>query len=118
MRVFRFWVYFRRAHNNYFAYVLSFINFITITYTLIFVRMLGFPESPTALMAYGVIFVVSYFVIATFIGWFDFRRGTVPVETTLIAMNNPYARDIAKAIYLLAEGRNEEAKEVLKKWFE
>ena len=112
----RTWAYFRRAHSVYFAYAISFTNFITITYTLLFVKLLGAPANITYYTIYAVVFLITYFITVALVGRWDYRRGSIPVETTLIAKNNPYNQDLAKALILIAQGRNEEAVKIMSKW--
>jgi len=40
------------------------------------------------------------------------------VDSALAAKANPWARDLAKALVCIAEGRNEEAIKILRKWTE
>ncbi len=49
---------------------------------------------------------------------YDYRRFAVPVETALATLSNPWAIDLTKALILIAEGKNEEAVKILKKWSE
>ena len=61
-------------------------------------------------------FLLLYIPTAILIGWYDYRRFAVPVESTLRARANPWTRDLARALICLAEGRNEEAARILRKW--
>ena len=115
-RVLRWWTYFKRAHVNYTAPAIWFLSHPTILYTLLVVEVFNFPRSPLFYALFATIFALSYFIVATLIGRWDYRRGSVPVETELIAKASPFNRDLALALILIAEGRNREAIEVLRKW--
>ncbi len=128
-RILRWWAYFRRAHSVYFVYLLSFTNFVTITYTLLFVRILGFPADATHYLAYAAVFLLSYAAAAIAVGRWDYRRGAVPVEGALAALANPYTQDMLlvqeaaiEALQRLLRGdeetlkRLEEAKKIIRRW--
>ena len=72
----------------------------------------------SSLLAFAIVFFLFYVPLAIIIGWYDYKKFAVPVESTIGAKASPYNRDIAKALMLIAEGRNKEAVEVLKKWIE
>jgi len=109
-------VYFKRAHNVYFVYALSFFNFITITYSLLLVPLFNVPKEPLWFVAYGVVFTLVYIAVCVTVGRWDFRKGTVPAEVELSTKVNPWVRDLSRALILLSEGRVEEAREALKRW--
>ena len=129
-RFLRWYVYFKRAHSNYTAYLVWFASQSTILYTLLLGKVFGLPQHPIYFTSFAIGFAVTYFCIAVVIGWWDFRRGTVPRETALMSKYSPYAQDLARtlthitnAITHILEGRREEAikelekaRGVLKKW--
>ena len=115
-RLLRYFVYFRRAHSTYFAYALSFTNFLVITYTLLLHQVFGLPLDPLHFALWIVLFLPTYAVVCVLVGWIDYRKGLFKVETTVAAAHNPWIQDLLRAIYLLADGRNEEVKKVLEKW--
>ena len=61
-------------------------------------------------------FIAIYVPLATFIGWIDTKKGSVPVEGAIGAEVNPWVQDLTKALYLMCSGKNEEARNILKKW--
>jgi hypothetical protein len=63
-----------------------------------------------------ILFFATYIPLATVIGWIDYKRGAVPVDQIVAAKVNPWVQDLAKAILLLAEGKNEEVIKLMKKW--
>ena len=50
------------------------------------------------------------------IGWQDYKHAAVPVDAILGAKANPYNRDLARAIILLSQGKNEEVRKLMEKW--
>jgi len=68
------------------------------------------------LLAFAIVFFIVYIPLAVIIGWLDYRKFAVPVDTALIAKASPWTRDLAKALILIAEGKNEEAIKILRKW--
>ena len=115
-RLSRYWTYFRRGHNIYLAFWLSFANFITIQYNLLVKNVAFLRDIFTHLTYFAIAFLLLYIPAAILIGWYDYRRFAVPVESTLRARANPWTRDLARALICLAEGRNEEAARILRKW--
>ena len=115
-RILRWWIYFRRGHSTYLAFLLSFANFIVIQYKLLVENIELFNMLFTNIIAFAITFFLTYFPLATIIGWLDTKKGAVPVEGAIAGEVNPWVQDLFKALYLLAENRNEEAKKVLKKW--
>lgn len=115
-RLIRFLAYFRRGHNIYLAFILSFANFVVIQYRLLVEHVTFLREVFTSLTLFALVFTLTYVPLAILLGWLDYRKICVPVETELMSRANPWVRDLAYALYLIADGKNEEAKRVLKKW--
>ncbi|NIN01538.1 MAG: hypothetical protein GTO24_26620 [candidate division Zixibacteria bacterium] len=115
-RLLRYWTYFRRGHGVYLVFAISFLNFIVIQWNLLIEQI----EPLKALLQHFYVFALLFFIIypplATVIGWIDYKRGAMPVDQTIAAKVNPYFQDLSKAILLLAEGKNEEVIELMKKW--
>jgi len=117
-RILRWWTYFRRGHSTYLAFFLSFANFIVIQYRLLVEYIPVMKVLFSSLLAFAVSFFLVYVPLAIIIGWYDYRKFAVPVETSISAKASPWHRDITRALMLIAEGRNKEAVEVLRKWTE
>lgn len=117
-KLLRYYQYFKRAHSSYAVYIIQLINFVIITYTLFLVNFLGLPVKIEYIIAYAVIFVLSYFTTCVVIGWWDYRRGTAPIEMELMWKANPMVRDLFQALYYLTIDDKEKAREVLSKWLE
>jgi len=115
-RLLRCWTYFRRGHSVYLTFAISFLNFIVIQWSLLIEQVATLQTLFQTFYVFATVFFLTYIPLATLIGWQDYKRGAVPVDATLQANANPYFRDLAKAILLLAEGKNKEASKTLKKW--
>ena len=72
----------------------------------------------SSLWMFALLFLLTYIPSAVIIGWLDYKRLAVPVETALTAKANPWVKDLSKALILIAEGKPEEAKKLLKRWAE
>ena len=115
-KLLRYWTYFRRGHGVYLAFALSFLNFAVIQWRLL-IEQVDFLEALFQhFYVFTIIFFVTYVPLATIIGWIDYKRGAMPVDLRLGAKASPWAQDLAKAIILLAEGKNQEVVEIMKKW--
>ena len=115
-RLLRWWAYFRRGHSTYLVFLLSFANFVVIQYRLLVEYVPPLKLLFSSILAFAAAFILVYVPLAVIIGWLDYRRLAVPVDMALAAEANPYARDLARALIALAEGRREEAVRILKKW--
>jgi hypothetical protein len=115
-RILRLWTYFRRGHSTYLAFLLSFANFVVIQYRLLVQYIPALHILFNSLLAFAISFFIIYVPLAILIGWLDYKKYAVPVDSTLAAKSSPWHRDIARALMLIAEGKNAEAIEILKKW--
>lgn len=117
-RILRLWAYFRRGHSTYLVFLISFANFIVIQYRLLVEHIPVLKLVFANMLAFALAFFLTYIPLATIIGWLDYRRFAVPVDTALVAKASPWVRDLARALILIAEGKNKEAVELLRKWAE
>ena len=115
-RLLRYWTYFRRGHGIYLIFAISFLNFIVIQWRLLIEQITFLEAFFKHFYVFATLFFIFYIPVATIIGWIDFKRGSVPVDATVMAKASPWAQDLASAIILLAEGKNEEVVELMKKW--
>jgi len=91
---------------------------MVIQYRLLIEYMPALKAIFSQLLIFAATFFLVYVPVATVIGWYDYKKFAVPIDASLAARTSPWNRDIAKALMLIAEGRNTEAKEILKKWAE
>lgn len=115
-RLLRYWTYFRRGHNVYLIFVISFLNFVVIQWRLLIEQIKPLEAIFQHFYVFTILFFATYIPLATIIGWIDYKRGAVPVDQVVAAKVNPWVQDLAKAILLLAEGKNDEVVELMKKW--
>lgn len=106
----------RRGHSAWFAFALSFLNFVVLQYKLMIESVPFLHSMFSSLLLFAVTFAVLYVPIATLVGWKDYKKGFFPTETSVAALSSPWYRDMAKALIYISEGKNEKAKEILEKW--
>lgn len=112
----RMWTYFRRAHGTYLGFLLSLANFLVIQYNFLVGSVPFLSTIFSSLASFTVCFSILYIPLCILIGWMDYEKGAMPTDLALSNMANPWTKDLAKALLLLSEGKNEEARKILKKW--
>ncbi len=115
-RFYRYSVYFRRGHGVYLAFLVAMLNFVVIQYRLLVQYIKPLDVIFPTLTIFAVAFIPVYIILATVIGWWDTKRGTMQTESIVGVRANPYFRDVAKALELIAQGRGQEAAEILRRW--
>jgi len=121
-RLLRFWAYFRRGHSTYLAFFISFANFVVIQYRLLIEHIPVLKLFFASLTAFAVTFFLVYIPLAILIGWLDYKKIAVPIDAALTARASPYAKSIARSLYILVESldipqeKKEEIKKVLEPW--
>ena len=67
-----------------------------------------------------IVFAIAFFFIhvpfSILLGWYDYKYLSIPVDKALGARASPWNRDLAKALILMAKGKNKEAIKILEKW--
>lgn len=115
-RLLRMWSYFRRGHSTYLAFLLSFANFIVIQYRLLVQYIPAIHILFNSILVFTITFFLAYIPLATLIGWYDYKKFSMPIELSLSAKASPWNRDITMALIHIARGENEEAVKLLEKW--
>ena len=118
-RILRYWTYIRRGHAVYLAFFVSLLNFVIIQYRLLVQYMPQLASIFPSLGFFALCVTATYVPIAATIGWLDYKRYGYPMDSRIMAENNPWTRDLARALYLIASGGEEEAEEarrVLERW--
>jgi len=115
-RILRWWTYFRRGHSTYLVFLLNFANFIVIQYRLLvqYIPVMQFLFS--SMIAFAIAFFFIYVPFSILLGWYDYKYLSIPVDKALGARASPWNRDLAKALILMAKGKNKEAIKILEKW--
>ena len=93
------WWEFRQGHSVYLIFMLTFINFILISYRLLIERVAIFKELIPDLWIFALLFLVCYISAAILIGFWH-RRTQLKVETTIVQQQNPI---LAKMIRTLLD---------------
>ncbi len=109
------WYDFRSGHTLYLAFVLSFANFIIITYALLIERLPAVKEAFPHLWMWAVLFVIIYAPAALLIGHWH-RTTQLKVETTLALLENPlFARWLRILLEVLEGNASKEEVDEMKK---
>jgi len=82
------WYEFRVGHSVYLIFMLTFVNFILISYRLLIERIPFLEKIVPELWVFMVMFLIFYIPAAIIIGFWH-RRTQLRVETTLINQQNP-----------------------------
>ena len=82
------WWEFRAGHSVYLIFVLTFINFILISYRLLIEKIPIFQELIPNLSMFVLLFLAFYIPAAIIIGFWH-RKTQLKVETTLTMQQNP-----------------------------
>ena len=84
--------YFLRGHGQWFALFFNVINFTVITFYLLIQNLTIFPK--IRFYMYFILFILTYFPIATFIGYLDYKKGTFAEEQRLVQQASPIWREL------------------------
>ena len=106
------WILFKRGHSMYLAFLVSFLNFITIQYSLLISKMPTLRTIFTSLQTFIAIFLLIYIPTAIILGWIDYRRGGMETMQQL----NPWINDLSLALIYMMEGKKQKAEALLRRW--
>ena len=82
------WWEFRQGHSVYLIFLLTFVNFILISYRLLIEKIPALTELIPNLWMFAIFFLALYIPAALLIGHWH-RKTQLKVETTLIQQQNP-----------------------------
>ncbi|MFX0062115.1 MAG: hypothetical protein ACFFC7_07990 [Candidatus Hermodarchaeota archaeon] len=99
--------YFLRGHGSWFALAFSLINFTLIFYKLFLEQLYFIPEVFKSYALFFIVFMASYFPIATILGYLDYRKGTFSAEQTLAATMSPIWRQVFAKLERLEKDNKE-----------
>ena len=108
--------WFKRGYGAWVSFVIAMLNFVVIQYQLLVKTVPVLEALFTSAIAFGVFFVAVIVPITVLIGWWDYKKGSMPVENAACVESNPWTWDLAKALSLICDGKNAEAKTLLGKW--
>lgn len=82
------WWEFRTGHSTYLIFILTFTNFVLISYRLLIEKIPLLKELIPDLWVFSVIFLILYIPTAILIGFWH-RKTQLKIETTLQTEENP-----------------------------
>lgn len=85
----RFWD-FRYGHGTYLGYGLGLFNFIVINYSLLISNIPFLSKIFRRLWIFGIVFVVTYFPLATIVGWKFFRKRQFKTDAEVARHEDPF----------------------------
>ena len=91
------WWEFRQGHSVYLIFMLTFINFILISYRLLIEKVGIFKELIPDLWLFAVLFIVVYVPAAIIIGYWH-RKTQLRVDSTLIQHQNPVLAKMVRTL--------------------
>lgn len=115
-KFYRWLSFLKRGHSAWFAFILSFMNFVVLQYKLMIESVPFLLSFFPSLIIFTVTFAIIYIPLATLIGRIDYKKGLFPVESSVAVRATPFYQDLAEALSLICDDKPEEAKLVLKKW--
>ena len=109
------WWEFRAGHSVYLIFVLTFINFILISYRLLIEKIPIFQELIPDLWLFVLLFLAFYIPASIIIGFWH-RKTQLKVETTLNMQQNPLYAKMFRTMLDVQTGKatDEEIKEFRK----
>ncbi len=111
-------LYFTVGHNLV-LYIPWFLTQTTIWYYLLIESIPSLKAAFPHYYMFFIIFIACYPVAVGLLGYWYVRRSELyPTELSISMKQNPFMRDLARSISLVAEGKNNDAVEVLKRWTE
>ena len=101
------WWEFRAGHSVYLIFVLTFINFILISYRLLIEKIPMFQDLIPNLSIFVLLFLAFYIPAAIIIGFWH-RKTQLKVETTLTMQQNPVLAKMFRTMLDVQTGKASE----------
>ena len=98
------WWEFRQGHSIYLIFLLTFMNFILISYRLLIERITIFKELIPDLWIFALLFIVVYLPAAVLIGYWH-RKTQLRVETTITLQQNPIMAKMFRTLLDVQTGK-------------
>ena len=111
----------RGAHTNYMSLVLGLVSHTAIIYRLLIEQIPYLKAMLPTIFHFAFWFWLIYLAALKIIGDYHFNpEPRYPVWESMKLQNraNPWVRAYSTTLYLMLEGKNEEAKEALKPWIQ
>jgi hypothetical protein len=109
------WLDFRNGHNIYLAFLLTFVNFILITYNFAIERVSALSNAFGSVTTFTLVFIVFYIPAAMLIGYWH-RKHQYSVENEALLQENWLWAWLSRYQIRLIEGKvtHEESDEIMK----
>lgn len=101
------WYEFRLGHSTYLIFMLTFVNFVLISYRLLIERIPFLQEFVPELWIFAVMFLVIYIPVAIIIGFWH-RKTQLKVEQTLSLQQNPFIAKLFRTMLDIQTGKASE----------
>ena len=98
------WWEFRQGHSVYLIFMLTFINFILISYRLLIEKIPVFKNIFPELWIFALIFISIYVPLAIIIGFWH-RKTQLRVETTIVNQQNPILAKMIRTLLDVQTGK-------------
>ena len=83
------WYEFRTGHSTYLIFMLTFVNFVLISYRLLIEKVPIFQQLVPELWIFAALFLATYIPIGILIGYWH-RHTQLKVENTITMEQNPF----------------------------
>jgi hypothetical protein len=97
-RLLDWWAFFRRGYGIYLSFIIGLIQFIIIAYTTQFIK-----ETFQSLWLFTGFFILVVGSLTTFLGYLDYKYGSVVADNRLATKSNPATWDTVEASIFNAE---------------
>ena len=101
------WWEFRTGHSTYLIFLLTFVNFVLISYRLLIEKIPIFQELIPNLSMFVLLFLAFYIPAAIIIGFWH-RKTQLKVETTLTMQQNPVLAKMFRTMLDVQTGKASE----------
>ena len=101
------WWEFRTGHSTYLIFILTFVNFILISYRLLIEKVPIFQELIPNLSMFVVLFLAFYIPAAIIIGYWH-RKTQLRVESTILMHQNPVLAKMIRTMLDVQTGKASE----------
>ena len=98
------WWEFRIGHSTYLVFILTFVNFVLISYRLLIERIPFLQEIIPELWIFVILFLLFYIPASIIIGFWH-RKTQLKVETTLSMEQNPFVAKMFRTMLDVQTGK-------------
>jgi len=99
------WWEFRIGHSTYLIFLLTFTNFVLISYRLLIERIPFLQDIVPELWIFAILFLLLYIPTSIIIGFWH-RKTQLKVDTTLAMYQNPFTAKMFRTILDVQTGKD------------